>query len=473
MWLIFRYLSFFSLLILAGILNAQIPGPSDTWCPPQACTDCNRIIDSNVDFAVGNNEKVCLVGGLTYNRRIEMNGGTLCVEQGVTIEVNNLDELKGAWTIHNHGTIEISTGPKINDGQSFYNYGSFQITASNEFAIEEGGLYCNSGETIIEGDLLNRGSLYSSGYFYVGDEFKNEGEARITQMLVNDEISNLGTIYLEGYIESLNKSFKNFPNSRVIGLENPCNAIRARNIIENLGLIDGTEGSIVLAVNQVDYLGGSGIIAGDVVFKDTPDLNEDCFRILPVEWAEMKLDFSEEDRKVIVRWATLKEWENSHFDVQRAKGNVERWEDIGTLDGAGFSDSKTVYSFTDIHLPLSGGNLYYRVRQVDFDGKSSISEVHLVKVPETLHIKGIWRAYPNPTEDGRMRVSLLDRNRYNDESLTFRIIHLNTVSAPIMVSTEEEMNEIIASWVPNIPRGLFVVEIRWGQNVEHIKVLKK
>ncbi len=31
------------------------------------------------------------------------------------------------------------------------------------------------------------------------------------------------------------------------------------------------------------------------------------------------------------------------------------------------------------------------------------------------------------------------------------------------VSTEEKMNEILAAWVPKMSRGLFVVEIRWGQ----------
>jgi hypothetical protein len=473
---IFRYLNFLPMLFLAGNLYAQLPGPSETWCPPQACTVCDRTISTNVNFEVGNTENVCLIGNFTYTREIEMNGGILCVGPEVIVEVNNLNELKGNWTIHNHGTIRISNEFKILRDQAFYNYGTFEILTNDEFIIEVGGFFCNSGDTKIEGDLINRGTLFSSGYFYVGDEFKNDvdGVAQISQMLVKDEISNLGTIYLEGYIESLNKSFKNFANSKVIGLENPCNAIRARKKIENLGLIEGgTERPIIIAVNEADYSGGSGSIVGDVVFSDTPGLSEDCFRILPVEWSDLELDFTAEDRTVNVHWATLKEWDNSHFDVQRAVGYVYKWENIGSVDGVGFSDSRTAYSYVDIDLPLAGGNLYYRVRQEDLNGKSSFSEVLLVNVPEIFHAKGVWRAYPNPTQDGQMRVGLLDRNEYNGESLTFRLIHPTSVTESMTVSNEDEMNEILTTWVPKFPKGLFVVEIRWGQKLEHIKVLKK
>jgi hypothetical protein len=35
------------------------------------------------------------------------------------------------------------------------------------------------------------------------------------------------------------------------------------------------------------------------------------------------------------------------------------------------------------------------------------------------------------------------------------------------------MNVALAQMVGRIPKGVFVVEIQWGQKVEHIKVLKQ
>jgi hypothetical protein len=110
---------------------------------------------------------------------------------------------------------------------------------------------------------------------------------------------------------------------------------------------------------------------------------------------------------------------------------------------------------------------------VDFDGKFGYSKVLSVNLPKLHFTQGVWRAYPNPTNGEQLRTGLLDRSEYNGESLTFRIIQTTSVSESISVSDEAEMNEILSTMIPKISKGLFVVEIRWGQKVEHIKVLNK
>jgi hypothetical protein len=46
------------------------------------------------------------------------------------------------------------------------------------------------------------------------------------------------------------------------------------------------------------------------------------------------------------------------------------------------------------------------------------------------------------------------------------------VSKQVTVSSEGEMNLALQDLIVTIPKGLFVIEIQWGQKVEHIKVLK-
>ncbi len=74
---------------------------------------------------------------------------------------------------------------------------------------------------------------------------------------------------------------------------------------------------------------------------------------------------------VNLNWATLSEQNNSHFDILRS-GNGTDFASIGKVTGNGNSNSKINYTFTD-KSPEFGAN-YYRLNQVDFDGKSASSE---------------------------------------------------------------------------------------------------
>ncbi|SMD45726.1 hypothetical protein SAMN00777080_4388 [Aquiflexum balticum DSM 16537] len=196
-------------------------------------------------------------------------------------------------------------------------------------------------------------------------------------------------------------------------------------------------------------------------------------KILPVEYASLGAEFIAEERKTELTWATAMERENSHFEVQRSTDGLKTWEVIGNIDGMGWSDAPVDYKFEDLSPSISGGTIYYRLNQVNFDGTSSLSKVLSVRVSGVQFTEGVWRAYPNPTNGEQLRVNLLDRSQYNQEVITFRIIHPTSISKEFSVETENEMNEAVAMMVGNIPSGVFVIEVRWGQKIEHIKVLKK
>jgi hypothetical protein len=208
--------------------------------------------------------------------------------------------------------------------------------------------------------------------------------------------------------------------------------------------------------------GGSGI----VIFRF------DFINILPVEFAYYEARFLRQTRSSVISWATTKEWESSHFEIERAIQGVN-FEKIGEVEAAGWSDAKVAYKFEDKNLPLTGGNILYRLKQVDFDGTFSYSSVMSVRVPSVEFTSGVWRAFPNPTDGNELRVSLLDAGQYSQEPLTFRLIHPTAQTRPVTVASESEMNEILSKMLLKIPKGVFVVEIQWGQKVEHIKVLRQ
>jgi hypothetical protein len=93
---------------------------------------------------------------------------------------------------------------------------------------------------------------------------------------------------------------------------------------------------------------------------------------------------------VNLNWATATEKNNDRFEVQRS-ANGETFQTIGTVKGQGNSSSARSYSFTDSR-PLAG-LAYYRLRQVDTDGKASFSPV----INATWMDEKAFAVYPNPS----------------------------------------------------------------------------
>ncbi len=96
----------------------------------------------------------------------------------------------------------------------------------------------------------------------------------------------------------------------------------------------------------------------------------------------------------LLTWQTANEVNNKAFQVERSpqppKGAFETWESIGFLNAKG---KAATYDFTD-NTPLSTS--YYRLRQIDNDGKETLSKVVSVQnVP--FGGKGGLKVYPSVT----------------------------------------------------------------------------
>jgi len=79
---------------------------------------------------------------------------------------------------------------------------------------------------------------------------------------------------------------------------------------------------------------------------------------------------------VALNWTTASEKNNSHFDILRSVDG-KTFDKISSVQGNGTSDITHKYSYTD-KSPAKGNN-YYKLNQVDFDGKAEASEVIAVK----------------------------------------------------------------------------------------------
>jgi hypothetical protein len=122
---------------------------------------------------------------------------------------------------------------------------------------------------------------------------------------------------------------------------------------------------------------------------------------LPVEFSSFTADAITD--KVLLNWKTVTEINNSHFEIERSKDGMQ-FVQIGVVAGVGNSQLTNQYSFTDA-LPNIGEN-YYRLKQVDKDGKYVYSSVRLIK----FNSKNLFSVYPNPAKDKLTIQSLTGKN---------------------------------------------------------------
>ena len=112
--------------------------------------------------------------------------------------------------------------------------------------------------------------------------------------------------------------------------------------------------------------------------------------IIPVEM--VSFDASVNGNLINLKWQTATELNNSGFEIQRKSENTN-WTKIGFVNGSGTSSEIKNYSFTDSYS--SEGTVYYRLRQIDFDGSSSYSKIINVDLNSPSNFI-LNQNYPNP-----------------------------------------------------------------------------
>jgi hypothetical protein len=115
--------------------------------------------------------------------------------------------------------------------------------------------------------------------------------------------------------------------------------------------------------------------------------------IVPIEM--LSFTGSVSNSEVQLLWSTATELNNRGFEIESSVNNQNNFITIGFVDGKGNSTEINYYSFNDIPT-LSGINqIYYRLKQIDFDGTVSYSDVVSVTydVPAEFVLN---QNYPNP-----------------------------------------------------------------------------
>ncbi len=257
---------------------------------------------------------------------------------------NFLAQCEGVQTYENDDTLATNIGIDVANASFTYSF----YNPDMPFLQIDGGLD-NIGGSLRNWVVGNNGSYKPTSYLQVGSSDQVFQVARTTKVISNSQAGG-NAFYLGGH--------------------------------------DYGGGS------QIDKVNGRRMYLNTIFVPAAPLGN--CLQLsFPLPVTLLNFQGSYNDKKVGLEWTTGSEINNDHFIIERS-ADAEDFQAIGKVAGSGNSNAIKNYFFID-HQPVSGLS-YYRLIQVDFDGKQNPSKVIAVIVKEHKFKTSI---YPNPVTNGK------------------------------------------------------------------------
>ncbi len=287
-----------------------------------------------------------------------------------------------------------------------------------------------------------------------------------------------GNVYLSGDSYSANNiASAGYQNTR-IGTENPFvavfNASGVRQCATYYGQAHDEGGHTALDASGNVYLSGytpgtTGIATAGAFQTTYGGGLYDAFLVKLSACGTLPLtllSFSGQGRGGVnsLQWETAGEEDNDYFAVEKSVDG-KNFETIGKVNGSGNSTARHSYSFTDYLTSFSSpdgdgsrsGDLYYRLRQVDFNGNYNFSRVITVS-NERIFLSP--RVFPNPVN------KLLSLEFYSAEADLFDL-SVSDFTGSVMIHEKVRsvkglncVHVITASLDP----GLFVISLSGGRS---------
>ena len=171
------------------------------------------------------------------------------------------------------------------------------------------------------------------------------------------------------------------------------------------------------------------------------------------------------NKDALLQWTTASEINNSRFDIERSYDG-RTFEGVGKVAGNGNSQHHIEYSYTDASVSKVQNTVYYRLKQVDFDGAYEYSDIRVVRFDAVGNDMQLV-AYPNPMNDElNVMLSLPSGEKYQ--------LQVTNPQGALV----HQKNHVFSSGLHTLDlsqwnSGVYIVEVISDRGSEHIKVMKK
>jgi hypothetical protein len=313
--------------------------------------------------------RIC--GNLTLNAlNITSNGNgqvNIIIESGGTLT------LGGSGTLNLNGRVNITNYGTLNINRNVNMQGNFTyISNATSSAV------LNMASNTLE--LVNNNS-----------SFINNGDANIGTLRIQ---SNNGSVCLGPFSTTQLTNLINLSTNSVV--INPSNTSACFGFTGNANMNNALSNNSNLTICKATGATQSGSLSGNAAFGSAIVLNnctscKSLINPLPVSLIEFKHTTAGEN-SVVLEWITASETNNAYFEVERSNDGFH-FDIISEKIPGTNGNSMVQYHWEDTR-PISG-TAYYRLRQTDFNGEFSVSEIIYVSVAHnSTHEVSV---FPNPS----------------------------------------------------------------------------
>ncbi len=183
----------------------------------------------------------------------------------------------------------------------------------------------------------------------------------------------------------------------------------------------------ITTVRYIIYNDAEGGCGNDLAIDDITFASCTPLGILPV--TGFQVDAYSKNGTASVNWSTQSEQNSDRYEVERSRDGIN-WNTIATVKAAGTSNTKQTYHFDDMNA-IDGTN-YYRIKQIDLDGRYTYSSIVTVKISKaTVKVT----TYPNPFVS----------------AINFEIVSDNNEKATIHVRNQQ--GQVVKQFIYNLKKG--------------------
>lgn len=376
--------------------------------------------------------------------------------------------------------IRIATPAEMDDNDPNYDNGFIRDDANGTTYIGEGGWGAEIRSTIGYKWSINHGTMNQIKWLFID---KNKIEVR---NIATDDAATVPTLtdaddrFDPTPFDALFWRYDpNNPNETVLTITNVTPPTEMPSL-NDVNIVDNNDGTFTLTApagyanyswNDTNNSTTQAITVPAGTYNLTVSNRALCTQTLTIATTNTLpielINFSGEEAGKFneLSWTTSREYNNDFFVVE-ASTDGKNFKAIGQVAGAGISNETNTYLFRDAS-PMAQ-TTFYRLQQVDYDGKVTTSELITIKrqIAYTLHIQSIT---PNPVSTDARIAFTTD----SDETIDYQIV---SITGQIVASQKYQPtigNNQLPMHANELTNGVYFIVLKQGAQQTSYRFMKK
>ena len=202
---------------------------------------------------------------------------------------------------------------------------------------------------------------------------------------------------------------------------------------------------------QMLFIGSGTVYVDNVYLYNT---------LLPISFTGFTV--TKKNNTAFIQWNTAFEQNNKGFSIERSSDAVN-FRQINFINGANAGTGAHAYTATDL-IPAKGVN-YYRIKQVDFDGRVTYSATQSVSFESNSNTA--LALFPNPAKD-RVAITL---GAIENSNARYYILSADGKVVKTGTFDKSQSNSVQTLDVSSLPRGLYIVKLADGLKQQTAKLI--